>query len=63
MRERDVHELAIGEYALDLTTEAGVDPVVVADMQKAAAEQILAEANDLLVAQPYVAVTGDMENG
>ena len=43
MRQRDVNERPIGEDALDLATEALVEPVVVVDVQKAAALQILAQ--------------------
>src|SRR2546423_14833167 len=61
MRQRDVYQLTIGEDALDLAPEARVDAIIIADVQEAAAREIVAQPNDLLVAQTDVAVAGDME--
>src|SRR5438045_6412743 len=61
MRQRDVYQLTIGEDALDLAPEARVDAVIVADVQEAAAREIVAQPNDLLVAQTDVAMARDME--
>src|SRR5436190_9474067 len=61
MRQRNVDELAIGKDALHLAPEARVDAVVVAYVQEAAARQVLAQSNDFVIAQPDVAVTGDVQ--
>src|SRR3954447_12808944 len=61
MRERDVDELTIWKYPLDLAAEAGVDAVIVAHMEEPAPCEILAQPNDLFVTQPNVAVSRDVE--
>src|SRR5205814_9760982 len=50
-----------GEDALALAPEARVDAVSVADVQEAAAREIVAQPNDLLVAETDVAMARDME--
>src|SRR5687767_1248187 len=61
MLQRYIHERALGKYARDLAAEAGVEPVVVADMQKPAAREILTEALGFPVAQLDVPVAGNVE--
>src|SRR5687768_5505593 len=63
MSHRDVHERPIGKDPRDLAPERGIDAVVVAHVQKPAAQEILAQTRDLDLAQADVAVTGDMEKG
>ena len=43
MRQRHVHQLAVGEDALHLAAEALVEPVVVVGVEEAAALQVLAQ--------------------
>src|SRR5688572_29904150 len=61
MLQRYIHERALGKYARDLAAEAGVEPVVVADVQKAAAREILTETFHFPVAQLDVPMPGDVE--
>ena len=60
MRQRHVDQRTVGEDALDLAPERRIEPVVVVDVEEAAALQVLAQAHDLGVAEVDVAVPRDV---
>ena len=56
VRQRDVHQVAIGEDALDLAAERLVHPVVVVGVQEAAVGDPGAQRTHLPIAEPHRAV-------
>src|SRR5918992_5475369 len=61
MLQRHIHERPLGKYARDLASEAGIEPVVVADVKESAAHEILTQPLHLASAPFDVAMSGDMQ--
>src|SRR5688572_12464934 len=61
VRERHIHQGTIRKNSRDFLTEALVQAVVVIDVEKAAAIEVLAKANHLGIRKLDDAVAGDVE--
>src|SRR5688572_33434782 len=61
MLQRHVDEWTFGEHTRDLSTKAGIEPVVVTDVQESTTREILAETLHLTIAQPDVPVSRDVK--
>lgn len=59
--KRDIDKRPVGKYTLDFAPEAGIESIVVVDVQKSASREKLTEPDDLGFAKAYVSVTCNVQ--